>query len=164
MLQASALVFFFKGHLLRDQMHSKFRLEGRAGPVRYGPTTSKRRAGVRVSLLLPQSERVSRSRDSSYLRSCAWGFPISLSRTEGISSEAPRTTVSLSSTGSITRTNIRRPRMRKGKGERVRERERERMGGRLDERACVLQSERSSAPRRPPITDLSLSLSRNAHN
>ena len=44
-----SISFFFKlkGHLLREQIHSKFRLEGRAGPVRYGPTTSKRRAAAR---------------------------------------------------------------------------------------------------------------------
>ena len=43
----SLFLILFKGHLLRVQLHSKFRLEGRAGPVRYGPTTSKRRAAAR---------------------------------------------------------------------------------------------------------------------
>jgi hypothetical protein len=68
---------------------------------------------------------------------CA-GLSHSLSRTEGILSGAVRTTLSLSSTASTTRSNIRRPRLKKKKTRErvcVAERARERASGRTSRRS-----------------------------
>ena len=50
-------IFIFKGHLLREQLHSKFRLEGGPVLIHSGSTTGKRRAAAKREPVREEASR-----------------------------------------------------------------------------------------------------------